>query len=163
MRMAKKQNFSFEVRLTEYKDMLVSTVVEIPKDILAKLPTGRVRVEGKLNAVPFNLAVQNKKNGPRYLSISQAMRKTAKVKPGDKVKVSFTIVDNDKLDLPEEMEAVLTQDDVGAKKWNKLTVGLQRSLVHYINSSKNVDVRIERALFLINKVKSGEYDSRMKD
>lgn len=161
--MAKKQSFTFETRLTEYKDMLVSTVVEIPADVVKKLSTGRVRVEGKLNSVPFNLAIQSKKNGPKYLSVSQAMRKSAGVKPGDKVKVSFSVVDPDKLDLPEEMEAVLAQDDEGAKKWNKLTVGLQRSLVHYINSSKNVDVRIERALFLINKVKSGAYDKRMKD
>lgn len=143
--------------------MLVSTVVEIPKDVLVKLPTGRVRVEGKFNQVPFNLAVQSKKGGIRYLSVSQAVRRAAKVKPGDKVKVSFAVVDNDKLDLPEEMQAVLEQDDEGAKKWKRLTVGLQRSLVHYINSSKNIDVRIERALFLINKVKSGDYDSRMKD
>lgn len=143
--------------------MLVSTVVEIPADIIKKLPAGRVRVEGKLNQVSFNLAVQSKKNGPKYLSVSQAMRKSARVKPGDKVKVSFVLVDPDKLDLPEEMEAVLAQDDEGAKKWNRLTVGLQRSLVHYINSSKNVDVRIKRALLLINKVKSGAYDNRMKD
>lgn len=161
--MAKKQSFSFETRLTEYKDMLVSTVVEIPGDILKKLPAGRVRVEGTLNQVVFNLAIQSKKNGPKYLSVSQAMRKSAKVKPGDKVTVSFVTVDSDKLDLPEEMEAVLAQDDEGAKKWKKLTVGLQRSLVHYINSSKNIDVRIERALFLINKVKSGAYDNRMKE
>lgn len=160
--MAKKQSFTFETRLTEYKDMLVSTVVEIPVEVVKKLPAGRVRVEGKLNQVPFNLAIQSKKNGPRYLSVSQAMRKSAGVKPNDKVKVTFAIVDPDKLELPEEMEAVLAQDDEGAKKWNKLTVGLQRSLVHYINSSKNVDVRIERALFLINKVKSGAYDKRMK-
>lgn len=161
--MAKKPSFSFETRLTEYKDMLVSTVAEIPGEILKKLPAGRVRVEGKLNQTSFNLAVQSKKNGPKYLSISQAMRKSANVKPGDKVRVSFVVVDSDKLDLPEEMQAVLAQDDDGAKKWNKLTVGLQRSLVHYINSSKNVDVRIERALFLINKVKSGAYDNRMKE
>ncbi len=161
--MAKKQSFSFEARLAEYKDMLVSTVVEIPIDVVKKLPAGRVRVEGKLNQVPFNLAIQSKKNGTKYLSVSQAMRKSAGVKPGDKVKVSFVLVDPDKLDLPEEMEAVLAQDDEGAKKWNKLTVGLQRSLVHYINSSKNVDVRIERALFLINKVKSGAYNNRMKE
>jgi uncharacterized protein YdeI (YjbR/CyaY-like superfamily) len=90
------------------------------------------------------------------------MRKSAKIKPGDKVKVSFHLVDPDKLELPEEMEAVLAQDEAGAKLWNKLTVGLQRSLVHYINSTKNVDLRIERALFLINKVKSGVYNSRMK-
>ncbi len=161
--MAKKLSFTFETRLTEYKDMLVSTVVEIPVDVVKKLPSGRVRVEGQLNQVPFNLAIQSKKNGPRYLSVSQAMRKSAGVKSNDKVKVTFAIVDPDKLELPEEMEAVLAQDDEGAKKWNKLTVGLQRSLVHYINSSKNVDVRIERALFLINKVKSGAYHKRMKD
>lgn len=161
--MAKKRNFLFDARLTEHKDMLVSTVVELPKDVLAKLPAGRVRVEGKLNHVPFNLAVQSKKNGPKYLSVSKAMCRTAGVKAGDNVKVSFTIVDNDKLDLPEEMAAVLAQDDEGAKKWKRLTVGLQRSLVHYINSSKNIDVRIERALYLIDKVKSGDYDNRMKD
>lgn len=161
--MAKKQSFSFETRLAEYKNMLVSTVVEIPVDIVKKLPTGRVRVEGELNKVPFNLAIQSKKNGPKYLSVSQAMRKSAGVKSGDRVKVSFAIVDPDKLDLPEEMQAVLEQDVEGAKKWNKMRVGLQRSLMHYINSSKNVNVRIERALFLINKIKSGAYDKRMKE
>lgn len=161
--MAKKQSFSFETRLAEYKNMLVSAVVEIPMDVVKELPTGRVRVEGKLNNVPFNLAIQSKKDGLKYLSVSQAMRRSAGVKPGDPVKVRFTLVDADKLDLPEEMQAVLEQDSEGAKKWNKLTVGLQRSLVHYINSSKNVDVRIERALFLINKVKSGAYDKRMKE
>lgn len=161
--MAKKQTFSFDTRLIEYKGMLVSTVAEIPVEVVKKLPAGRVRVEGTLNQVPFNLAIQSKKNGLRYLSVSQAMRRSAHVKPGDKVKISFVIVDSDKLDLPEEMAEVLTQDAEGAKKWNKLTVGLQRSLVHYINSSKNVDVRIERALFLMNKVKSGAYDKRMKD
>lgn len=160
--MAKKQTFSFVTRLAVNKHLLVSTVAEIPVSIIRKLPTGRVRVEGTLNQIPFNLAIQSKKNGPKYLSVSQAMRKSANVKPGDQVKVSFILVNPDKLDLPEEMEAVLAQDDEGAKKWNRLTVGLQRSLVHYINSAKNVDVRIERALFLINKVKSGVYDNRMK-
>lgn len=161
--MLKKQRFSFETRLVAYEDTLVNTVVELPADVVKKLPTGRVRVEGKLNAVPFNLGVQFKKSGARYLSISQAMRKSAKIKLGDKVKVSFEIVDPDKLELPEEMEAVLAQDEVGAKLWNKLTVGLQRSLVHYINSTKNVDLRIERALYLLNKVKSGAYKDRMKE
>lgn len=158
--MAKKKSFSFETRLAEYKDMLVSSVVEIPTAIVKELPAGRVRVEGKLNQVSFNLAIQSRKNGPKYLSVSQAMRRSAGVKPGDRVKVSFAIVDPDKLDLPEEMEAVLAQDDVGAKKWNKLTVGQQRSLIHYINSSKNIDVRIKRAWYLIDKVKSGAYDKR---
>lgn len=160
--MVKKQRFSFETRLVEYDDTLVATVVELPVDVVKKLPPGRVRVEGKLNEVAFNLGVQFKKNGARYLSISQVMRKMAKIKPGEKVKVSFQVVDPDKLELPEEMEAVLAQDEAGARLWNKLTVGLQRSLVHYINSTKNVDLRIERALYLLNKVKSGAYKDRMR-
>ncbi|HRE66074.1 MAG TPA: YdeI/OmpD-associated family protein [Cyclobacteriaceae bacterium] len=160
--MTKKQRFLFETRLVEYDNTLVNTVVELPADVVKKLPKGRVRVEGKLNEVSFNLGVQSKKSGARYLSISQAMRKAAKIKPGDKVKVMFNLVDPDKLELPEEMEAVLAQDEAGAKLWNKLTVGLQRSLVHYINSTKNIDLRIERALYLMNKVKSGAYNSRMK-
>jgi len=160
--MTKKQRFLFETRLVEYDNTLVNTVVELPADVVKKLPKGRVRVEGKLNEVSFNLGVQSKKRGARYLSISQAMRKAAKIKPGDKVKVMFNLVDPDKLELPEEMEAVLAQDEAGAKLWNKLTVGLQRSLVHYINSTKNIDLRIERALYLMNKVKSGAYNSRMK-
>ena len=160
--MTKKQRFLFETRLGEDDNTLGNTVVELPADVVKKLPKGRVRVEGKLNEVSFNLGVQSKKSGARYLSISQAMRKAAKIKPGDKVKVMFNLVDPDKLELPEEMEAVLAQDEAGAKLWNKLTVGLQRSLVHYINSTKNIDLRIERALYLMNKVKSGAYNSRMK-
>lgn len=160
--MAKSQRFSFETRLMEYEGLLVSTVAEMPADVVKKLPAGRVRVEGTLNKTPFNLAIQFKKDGARYLSVSKAMCRSAKVKAGDRVKVAFTIVDPDKLELPEEMEAVLAQDEKGAKQWNRLTVGLQRGLVHYINSTKNSDLRIERALFLINKVKSGAYEKRMR-
>jgi hypothetical protein len=43
------------------------------------------------------------------------------------------------------------------REWNKMTPGLQRSLAHYVFSVKNVDSRIKRALFLINKVKQGAY------
>jgi len=160
--MAKSQRFSFEARLIEYEGTLVSTAVEMPATVVKKLPAGRVRVEGTLNKTPFNLAIQFKKNGARYISVSQAMRRSAKIKPGDRINVSFTIVNPDKLDLPEEMEAVLAQDEDGAKQWNRLTTGLQRSLVHYINSTKNIDLRIERALFLVNKVKSGAYEKRMR-
>ncbi len=105
--MAKKQSFSFESRLAEYKHMLVSTVVELPVDVVKKLPAGRVRVEGTLNQVKFNLAIQSKKDGPKYLSVSQAMRKSAGVKPGDKVKVSFALVDPTSSTFPKKWRPCL--------------------------------------------------------
>lgn len=160
--MPRRLVFSFSSKLIEYEDTLVSTVVEMPASVVRKLPKGRVRVEGTINNVPFNLAIQFKKDGARYISVSQALRRAAKVKPGGTVTLSFSIVNADKLEVPEEMQAVLSQDAEGLTLWNQLTVGLQRSLVHYVNSTKNIDLRIERSLYLINKVKSGAYKNRMR-
>lgn len=39
--MTKKQRFLFETRLVEYDNTLVNTVVELPADVVKKLPKGR--------------------------------------------------------------------------------------------------------------------------
>ncbi len=65
--------------------------------------------------------------------------------------------------MPEELEAVLEQDDAGMQAWKSLTPGLQRSLIHYITSVKNVDSRINRAMFLIEKAKTGAYSRKKKN
>lgn len=109
-----------------------------------------------MNGAPFNLGVQHLKDGSRYFSIGGPLRKAAKIKAGDNVLVKFRIVDPDKLDIPEELEAVLAQDDEGRKVWNELTTGYQRSLIHYITSVKNVDSRIKRAMDLLNRAKAGQ-------
>ena len=133
----------------------MKTAIFLPRNIIRQLPEGRVRVKGAFNAAPFALAVQNLKDGSRYFSVGAPLRKAAKIKVGDTVKVSFRIVDADKLDLPEELEAVLSQDDDAKKAWENLTTGYQRSLIHYITSVKNVDSRIKRALDLLNRAKTG--------
>jgi len=113
-------------------------------------------VKGTFNGAPFALAVQHLRDGSRYFSVSAALRKAAGIKKeGDPVTVSFKIVDPDRLDIPEELEAVLLQDDLARKAWEKLTTGYQRSLIHYITSVKNVDSRIKRALDLLNRAKAG--------
>ena len=84
------------------------------------------------------------------------------MKLGDIVKVNFKIVDADKLDVPEELEAVLSQDDDARKAWQKLTTGYRRSLIHYVTSVKNVDSRIKRALDLLNRAKAGLLQGQKK-
>ncbi len=150
------KSFSFEALLTEVDSMLVKTVIFLPPDVVGKLPKGRVRTEGTFNGTPFALAVQHLRDGARFFSVSGPLRKAMKSKIGDRIVVKFRIVDPDKLDVPEELEAVLAQDDEARKAWEKLTTGYQRSLIHYITSVKNVDSRIKRSIDLLNRAKFGQ-------
>ena len=152
---ARSGTFYFEARLSDIDGRFIKTAIFLPENIIRKLPKGRIRVKGTFNEAPFALAVQNLKNGSRYFSVGAPLRRAAKIKLGDAVRVNFKIVDADKLDIPEELEAVLSQDDDARKAWQKLTTGYQRSLIHYVTSVKNVDSRIKRALDLLNRAKAG--------
>ena len=151
----RKKNFAFQTKLSGIDAVFIKTAVFLPENVIRQLPPGRIRVQGTLNNAPFSLAVQNLKDGSRYFSVGAPLRKAASIKVGDPVKVSFKIVDSELLELPEELEAVLSQDDEGKIAWNKLTTGYQRSLIHYITSVKNVDSRIRRALDLVTRAKAG--------
>lgn len=129
---------------------------------MKELPPGRHRTKGTMNEAPFSLAIQYRKNGPSFFMVSASLRRAAKIKVGDLVNVSFTIVDPDKVELPEELEAVLEQDPEGATVWESFTPGVQRSLAHYVFSVKNVESRIKRALFLVDKAKQGAYSKPRK-
>ena len=155
-------NFRFETRLSEIDGVFLKTAIYLPEAIIKGLPAGRVRVKGLCNGAPFALAVLHLKDGSRYFAVSAALRKAAGVRVGDPVNVSFTLVDPDKLEIPEELGAVLEQDDDARKAWDKLTPGYRRSLVHYITSVKNVDSRIKRSLDLLNRAKRGDLHGQRK-
>ena len=159
---ARSGTFYFEARLSDIDGRFIKTAIFLPKNIVRKLPKGRIRVKGTFNAAPFALAVLNLKDGSRYFSVGAPLRRAAKMKLGDIVKVNFKIVDADKLDVPEELEAVLSQDDDARKAWQKLTTGYRRSLIHYVTSVKNVDSRIKRALDLLNRAKAGLLQGQKK-
>lgn len=130
--------------------------VYLPKKIIDAIPTGRHRTKGTLNKVPFSLAIQYRKDGRSFLLFGHALCKAAGVIVGNSVEVSFELVDKDLLELPEELEAVLAQDDDARKVWESFTRGRQRSLTIYITSVKNADSRIKRSLELASKMKFGQ-------
>jgi hypothetical protein len=150
-----RSSFSFRTVLSTMKGGLIPFVVFLPEEIIDALPEGRVRVKGTMNGAPFALAPQYKKDGSRYFAVSAALRKEAKIKAGDKVEVIFKLVDPTIVDMPEELEAVLAQDDKAMEVWSTFPTGLQRSLVHYITSVKNIDSRIKRSLEMMEKAKMG--------
>ena len=154
--------FHFETRLSDIDNPFIKTAIFLPGHIVKKLPPGRVRVEGKFNEATFALAIQHMKDGSRYFSVSAALRKAAGIQIGDNVKVVFKIVDPDKLDVPEELDAVLAQDDEARAAWDKLPRGYQRSLIHYVTTVKNVDSRIKRSIDILTRAKMGKLHGQKK-
>jgi hypothetical protein len=151
----RKLNFQFRSKLSDVEANFIKTGVFLPREIIHDLPAGRVRVEGTMNGAPFALAVLSKKDGSRFFSVSASLKRAAKVKLGDSVEVRFKVVDPDKVDVPEELEAVLAQDLDAMTAWEKLTTGYRRSLIHYVTSVKNVDSRIKRSIDLMERAKAG--------
>ena len=158
----KKRKFEFDGKLSSIDGVFLKTAIFLPEAIIRKLPAGRVRVKGLCNNAPFALAVLHLKDGARYFAVSAHLRKAAGIAVGDHVNVRFTIVDPDKLDMPEELEAVLAQDDDARTAWDRFTTGYQRSLIHYITSVKNVDSRIKRSLELLDRAKRGDLHGQQK-
>lgn len=149
-----KRDFHFRGKLSPFKGTFLNTVIYLPENIVKALPKGRVRTKGTINGAPFALAPQYKKDGSRFFSVSAALRKAAMIKEGDAVEVKFRLVDAETVDIPEEFEAVLEQDDEARNVWDTFTNGMQRSLIHYVTSVKNVDSRIKRSLELMEKAKT---------
>lgn len=161
--------YKFAERITRIDAQFMQYILMIPDDIIEQIETekegkkGRVRVEGTMNGVPFALAVQNLKTGEKYFSVSAPLRKAAKIQLSVPVQVEFHLVDPDKLNIPEELIAVLEEDPEGKAAFEKLTPGYKRSLILYITSVKNVDSRIKRAIELINKAKYSQLHSQKKE
>lgn len=152
---SRKASFRFTVPLSPVKAVFLNSVIFLPAAVIRKLPKGRIRVKGTFNGAPFALAVQHMKDGSRFFSVSASLRKAAGIKTGDKVNVSFKLVDPDKVDVPKELKAVLEQDVDAQKAWENLTRGYQRSLILFVTSVKNIDKRIERSLKLMERAKAG--------
>lgn len=55
--------------------------------------------------------------------------------------------------MPEELEALLEQDELGKIRFDKLTKGKQRNMIYYVSQPKSEQVRIDRAITLIEKLK----------
>lgn len=151
----KEKIYAFTGRLEAIGAVSTNYGIIIPEEILESLPDAkRHRVKGLINKIPFALAINSLKGGIKYFAMGIPLRKACKIRQGDEVDISFYLVDPTIVELPEELMEVLAQDEEGNIKWQSLTPGLQRSKAYYVQSAKNTDTRIKRALELMHEVKT---------
>ena len=93
-------------------------------------------------------------NGSGYISINMSRLKKLGLKFKDTITVSLKKDESEYgMPLSEELKVLLEQDDEGMRRFKMLTPGKQRYIIHYVNTVKNSQLRIDRAILLITNLK----------
>jgi len=108
-------------------------------------------VNGKLS---YQCALQGLGNGAGWIGINKARMKELGLALGAKVAVELK-PDKSKygLPMPEELEELLRQDEEGKRRFDALSPGKQRNILHYVSIHKNTDKRLDRAVTVIENLK----------
>lgn len=93
--------------------------------------------------------------GEAYISINKKRMKAYNLVDGDIVEVVLELDESEYgMTMAEELEEILFQDEEGYKRFQNLSPGKQRYIIHYVNAVKSSQLRIDRALLLINNLKN---------
>jgi hypothetical protein len=147
--------FKATVIYSDYK--IKSHYLEIPEEVVEKL--GRkwnLRLICSIAGNPgFSCGLMSDGKGKGVIILNQKRIKQFGLKKDLELSVVFE-PDMSKygMEMPEELEELLEQDPEGSLLFEKLSPGKQRNIIHYVSSVKNSQSRINKAIFMLDKVKS---------
>lgn len=92
--------------------------------------------------------------GDYYILINKTIRTKLKIKEGSIVSVKLEKDESEfGMEMPEELSALLEQDELGNTFFQALTPGKKRTLIHIVLSKKQTDTRIKFALKIMEHLK----------
>lgn len=156
----KKDHIKFDTTLETYGDGMW-VFVPVSLEIAGRLdfPDKRFRrVVCSINgAEGYHCALMPSGTGEYIISVNKAKREALGIKPGDPISVEL-VLDTSKygLPMPEEFEEVLAQDAEGDRLFHALSPGKQRSLLYLAGQKASVDLRIHRALAIVEHLKEND-------
>lgn len=155
--MAKKiKDITYQTRIYKLEHLVGMHYFEVPPDIIDQLGgTFKMRLLCTINnKLTFQGGLVALGNGSGYVSINAARLKKLGLKFKDEITVSLK-EDNSEygMDMSDELKELLAQDEEGMRRFKQLTPGKQRYIIHYVNSVKSSQLRIDRAILLITNLK----------
>lgn len=130
--------------------------LEVPAEIILQLG-GKLKIRLLCtvnNSLTFQCGLVALGNGNAYISINSKRMKQLKVKAGDEVKVALQLDESEYgMEMPEELAELLKQDEEGMERFSLLPPGKQRYIIYYVSGVKSSNLRLERALRLIENLK----------
>jgi uncharacterized protein YdeI (YjbR/CyaY-like superfamily) len=94
-------------------------------------------------------------NGDSFINVNGEIRKKLKLEVNDQVEISLE-KDTSKygMPLPDELKTAWELDPEGHDIFHTLTMGKQRSIVYIIGKPKSSDIRIKKALTMLDYLKT---------
>ncbi|RRB07375.1 YdeI/OmpD-associated family protein [Larkinella rosea] len=130
--------------------------IDVP-DGVAQLfvSTTSVRMMCLLNGkVEFHCALRPKGNGTFYISVGTPIRQQLKIRSGDKIQAAIWKDDSEYgRKMPEELQELLAIDEEGNRCFQALKSSDQRAIMYYVDGAKNSQIRIDRAIKMIDRFK----------
>ena len=119
------------------------TVVYLDPALHADLPLdlhARLRIEADVSGIPVKGAWQPAR-GRWYLMLPKPPLKAAGLRVGSSVEVSFRVLPQNDVDIPEELAMLLAKKARVRKAWQTLSAGKQRGLAYLVASAKREETR----------------------
>ncbi|WP_247234279.1 YdeI/OmpD-associated family protein [Telluribacter sp. SYSU D00476] len=147
---------TFTTRIHSLDYLLGMTYLEIPPDVVQQLGGSfSMRLICTVNnALDWQCGLVALGQGAAYISISAKRMKALRVRLGDEVLVSLVKDESEYgVPVPEELQELFGQDPEGFQRFKQLAPGKQRYIINYVATVKNSQLRVDRAIQLIENLK----------
>lgn len=153
-----------ESKLSQFNSNLWHFHFPVPKSISNYFIESKKtkRVVCKINDVfSFQCALMPSSEGFYFINVNKNIRAQLNIQVGDTVWLDITEdMSTYGLPVPVEFSELMKIDDVGNRRFHEQTKGVQRSLLHIIGNAKSSEIRLKRAVLIIDflKLYNGKFD-----
>ncbi len=152
-------HMNFKAVLDNFNTRLWSYHIKVPAAIAQHfIDSGNKRVVCRLNdSVEMQSGLMPAGDGVYFININKKIRDKLKITEGSQLNVNLKNDDSEYgLPMPEEFAEMLKQDNKGNEWFEKLTAGKKRNLIYIAGHVKNVDLRIHRAIVILDHLKMND-------
>ncbi|MFT6358644.1 MAG: bifunctional DNA-binding transcriptional regulator [Saprospiraceae bacterium] len=144
--------------LEKFEGNLWGHHILVPDGIYQPYAATDRRVVCRINDLKeFQCALMSKGDGQYFINLNKKLRKKLDINIGEAVTVELRKDESEYgLPMPEEMQELLNLDDEGNHYFHQLTKGKQRTLLHLVGKPKNTDIRLRKAVAVLEYLKEVE-------
>lgn len=151
--------YQFNSVIEKFNSRLWTYHLKVPGSIAAVFKENNAgRVVCTLNGdATFQCAIMPWSGGIFFININKKLRDKLGLTIGSPVQVELRKDESQYgLPMPEELEEMLNQDEQGNAVFQTLTPGKKRTLLHFIGSVKNPELRLHRAVLVVEHLKENK-------
>ncbi len=139
----------------DHLDSLNLNYLEVPAPVVKKLGgITKQRLLCTVNEVTWQCGLVALSKGAGYINLNKKLIAQLSIKKGDTI-TALLKPDESKygMKMPPELKELLDQDKEGSKRYHALVAGKQRYIIYYVQQVKSSQLRVERAIMLIENLK----------